>query len=106
MKFVARLRFNIVDGLLVEAEKEHCVLIPVIQESSKVDDLTEVAKQYIYDHVEICRLHNDQRIILLLAGNLEYLVTPEQEDWVINPIFEWSSLEIIPMGLQEGSLNV
>lgn len=97
MKYVARLRFNVVDGLLVEADTEHVVLIPSIQEPSKIHELSETAKYHIYEHVEVDRLVNGQRVILLLAGNLEYRSIPKHEDWVIDLKIEWSSLEIIPL---------
>lgn len=102
MKYVARLRFNVVDGLLVEYEKEHCVLIPPIQEPSNVYELSEKAKQHIYEHVEVDRLINGQRIILLLAGTLHYRNIPRHSDWVIDLNIEWSSLEIIPMVPNKG----
>lgn len=97
MEYIARLRFNVVDGMLVEADTEHVVLIPSIQEPSKIYEISVAAKQYIYDHVEVDRLVNGQRVILLLAGNLEYRTIPEHEDWVFDSTIEWSSLEIIPL---------
>lgn len=97
MKYVARLRFNIVDGLLVEEQREHCVLLPAIQEPSVVSELSEKAKQYTYDHVEVDRLVNGQRVILLLAGTLQHIPIPKHNDWVIDLSIEWSSLEIIPL---------
>ena len=97
MKYVARLRFNIVDGLLVEDPREHCVLLPSIQEPSNVFELSEKAKQHIYEHVEVDRLVNRERVILLLAGTLQYRAIPKHDDWVVDLNIEWSSLEIIPM---------
>lgn len=102
MKYIARLRFNVVDGLLVEEDTEHVVLIPTIQEPSKICDLSLAAKQHIYDHVEVDRLVSGQKIILLLAGNLEYRIIPKHEDWVFDLNIEWASLEITPMAPIKG----
>ena len=97
MKYIARLRFNIVDGLLVEDRREHCVLLSSIQEPSNVFEVSEKAKEHIYEHVEVDRLVNGQRVLLLLAGTLQYRTIPKHDDWILDLNIEWSSLEIIPM---------
>lgn len=102
MKYVARLRYDVKDGELYHCVDEHSVLIPPVEASSQLYELTEIARQHAVDNIEVGRLQNGQKIILLLAGNLEYRGVPKHDDWVIDLTIEWSSLEIIPLVPNKG----